>query len=80
MSSESQTKTYPTPFYSQDLDQGRCSNPECPGGHAIVAHAKCHPEAAFTVAYNKETRCLELYCFECGRTVMVVKVAEAVIQ
>jgi hypothetical protein len=59
-----------------DLDEARCSNPDCDEDHGpLYLHSQCHP-ASPTWAFYEDGQ-LVIECAECRTPVTVVQVATA---
>ncbi len=59
----------------QQLDEGRCFNPDCACGAegSLFLHGKCHPGAGSEVEYNDGV--LYFKCNECGLPIINILVA-----
>lgn len=59
-----------------DLDTESCGNPDCTSDHMFLRlGARCHPEAALLVGYNKPTGTLLIACAKCEHAIAEIAVA-----
>jgi hypothetical protein len=68
-----------TALTRQDLDAAQCAVPGCTSlhPHPLQMRSLCHPRAALSVAYDKDTGWLIVQCAQCDAMVARVAVAAA---